>query len=84
MRVQLSPRWTLTTHHPAVSYGQPVLVDEANNPAGPGDWLLDEDGGVVLAADLVARLAREADLDAEGRAMVARYCLLELGHESNR
>jgi len=31
----------------------------------------------VLAADLVARLAREADLDAEGRAMVARYCLLE-------
>ena len=40
MRVQLPPRWAITTNHPAASYGQPVLVDEDNNPAGraTGYW----------------------------------------------
>jgi len=74
MRVALNEQWTLATDHPASSYGQPVLINEDGEPVGPGDLLLDEGGGVVLAADLVSRLAQHADLDADGRAMVARFC----------
>ena len=81
MKVTLKD-FVLTTEHPASSYGQPVLIDEENEPYGPGDLLCQcENGcitGVILATDLVRQLAEDADLDAPGRAMVARFCgLLE-------
>jgi len=78
MGVRLGDQWMLTTEHPASSYGQPVLIDEDGEPVGPGDMVSGGSGVVMLAADLVSRLAQHADLDADGRAMVARFCgLLE-------
>jgi len=75
MTVKLSPSWTLTTEHAASSYGQPVLVHRTDGVAyGPGDIVKPYPSyGYMTAAAAVARLAKTARLDDEGKALVGRF-----------
>lgn len=75
MQVNLSGSWELSTDHAASSYGQPVLVNRTTGEAfGPGDILKPYPPyGFMPAAEAVRRLSKTADLDAEGRDLVAKF-----------
>jgi hypothetical protein len=75
MKAILSPSWELSTEHAASSYGLPVLVHRTTGETyGPADIVKpDPSSSYVLAVVAVWRLARTADLDADGRALVARF-----------
>jgi len=78
MEITLAPSWILSTEHSASSYGQPVLVKRATGEAfGPRDVVkLYPSHGYAPAAEGVARLAKTADLDVDGLALVARFLAL--------
>jgi len=75
MIAHLSPSWQLTTEHAASSYGQPVLVHRGTGEAyGPADIIKAYPSyGPMPAVDVVRRLAKTANLDKEGKALVARF-----------
>jgi len=75
VQVNLSGSWELSTDHAASSYGQPVLVNRATGEAfGPGDILKPYPSyGFMPAAEAVRRLSKTADLDADGRDLVAKF-----------
>ncbi len=71
----LAPSWELSTEHASSSYGRPVLVNRATGEAfGPGDILMAYPSYGYLPARLVVeRLAKVANLDEDGRTLVARF-----------
>jgi hypothetical protein len=75
MEITLAPSWILTTDHAASSYGQPVLVKRSTKEAfGPGDIVqVYPSWGFQPAGQAVARFAKQAQLDAHGAALVARF-----------
>ena len=75
MKITLAPSWELSDEHAASRGGQPVLVDRDTGDAyGPGAGVqIYPTMGWMPAALGVRRLAQAADLDEEGRGLVARF-----------
>ncbi len=76
MKALLTGTWELSTDHAASSYGQPVLVNRPTGEAyGPADVVKAYPSyGFMPAAAAVARMARTANLDEDGKAQVASFC----------
>ena len=75
MEARLSSKWTLSTNHPASSFGIPVLVDVKSKEAyGSGDLVCPGKSGYFMrAAQVVLRISRRGKLDSNGEELVSRF-----------
>jgi len=74
MKLQLTPSFTLTTEHPASSYGLPVLANQNGDAYGPGDVAqFYPSHGPEPAGAFVVRCVKALPLDTEARRAVASW-----------